>query len=203
MCLTVIFTKLIVLGFSSLPDHSGVMQNETHVPTAPSEAEKHARIPGSDGHEERAQGTLTQACTGPSQAHGERRTLGLKKQAILRGRGAFQRVFEGGRRLDGRLVGCIYSVGTEAHGALCAGFVVSSRHLNAVRRNRVRRLLREAFRRSSLDLGRATRDTGRSVDLLLVYRPRQRTDTDRLTLHEVLPDVASACRTIAARLMSS
>jgi hypothetical protein len=41
------------------------------------------------------------------------------------------------------------------------------------------------------------------VDLLLVYRPRQRTETDRLTLHDVLPDVASACRTIAARLMSS
>ena len=127
----------------------------------------------------------------------------MKKRAILRGRGAFQRVFEDGRRLEGRLVGCIYAVGPATHGALRAGFVVSSRHLNAVRRNRVRRLLREAFRRSSLDLGRATEGAARSVELLLVYRPRQRVETDRLTLGDVLPDVASACRTIAVRLMSS
>jgi ribonuclease P protein component len=127
----------------------------------------------------------------------------LKKQAILRGRGAFQRVFEGGRRLDGRLVGCIYTVGQETRGAVRAGFVVSSKHLNAVRRNRVRRLLREAFRRSSDTLGRAAEDAGRPVELVLVYRPRQRTETDRLTLHDVLPDVTSACRTIAARLIRS
>ncbi len=179
------------------------MQDETHVPAAPSEAEEHTWIPGPDGLEDRAQGALTEACPGPSQAYGERRTVGLKKRAILRGRGAFQRVFDGGRRLDGRLVGCIYSVCSETPGAVRAGFVVSSKHLNAVRRNRVRRLLREAFRRSSHDLGPATEEAGRSVELVLVYRPRQRTETDRLTLHDVLPDVASACRTIAARLMRS
>lgn len=190
-------------GFQRFDDHSGVMQNETDVPAAPSEAEKHTWIPGSDGIEDRAQSTFTKACPGSSEAHGERRTVGLKKQEILRGRGAFQRVFEGGRRLDGRLVGCIYSVSPATHGAVVAGFVVSSKHLNAVRRNRVRRLLREAFRRSSPELGRATEGTGRSVELLLVYRPRQRTETDRLTVRDVLPDVASACRTIAARLMSS
>jgi RNase P protein component len=101
------------------------------------------------------------------------------------------------------MVGCIYSVGSEAHGALHAGFVVSSKHLNAVRRNRVRRILREAFRRSSADLGRTAQDAGRSVELLLIYRPRQRTETDRVTLKDLLPDVASACRTIAARLTTS
>jgi ribonuclease P protein component len=179
------------------------MQNETDLPTAPSEAEEHTWIPGSDGFEDRAQSAFTEACPGSSEAHSERRTVGLRKRAILRGRGAFQRVFEGGRRLDGRLVGCIYAVGPATHGALRAGFVVSSRHLNAVRRNRVRRLLREAFRRSSLDLGRATETAVRSVEVLLVYRPRQRTETDRLTVHDVLPDVASACRTIATRLVSS
>lgn len=179
------------------------MQDETHVPAAPPEAEEHTWIPGPHGLKDRAQGALAEACPGSSQAYGERRTVGLKKQAILRGRGAFQRVFEGGRRLDGRLVGCIYSVGSETDSALRAGFVVSSKHLNAVRRNRVRRLLREAFQRSSDDLGRVAEDAGRSVELLLVYRPRQRTETDRLTLRDVLPDVASACRTIAARLVSS
>lgn len=179
------------------------MQNETDVSAAPSEAEEHARIPGPHGDEDRTQSAFTEACPGSSEAHGERRTVGLKKQAILRGRGAFQRVFEDGRRLDGRLVGCIYAVLPATRGAVRAGFVVSSRYLNAVRRNRVRRLLREAFRHSSLDLIQAAEGAGRSVELLLVYRPRQRTETDRLTVHDVLPDVAAACRSIAARLMSS
>lgn len=127
----------------------------------------------------------------------------MEKQAILRGRGSFQRVFEVGQRLDGRLVGCIYCVGSETGGVVRVGFVVSSRHFNAVRRNRVRRLLREAYRGSSDGLRRAAAEGARSVDLLFVFRPRGRSEANRATLHDLVPDVASACRTIAARLKDS
>jgi RNase P protein component len=101
------------------------------------------------------------------------------------------------------MVGCIYSVDVETPGMVRVGIVVSSRHLNAVRRNRIRRILREAYRRSWAELGRTVAGASRSVELLFIYRPRQRTEADRVTLRDLLPDVASACRTIAARLMRS
>ncbi|NOZ56330.1 MAG: ribonuclease P protein component [Calditrichaeota bacterium] len=67
----------------------------------------------------------------------------LPRKRILRGRGAFEAVFERGKIVRGRFVDAFYLPG---QAELRVGFAVSRRVRGKVKRNRAKRRVREAFR---------------------------------------------------------
>lgn len=68
----------------------------------------------------------------------------LPKQHLLRTTGEFQRVYRSGRRLRGEGFALIFLANALAHNRL--GISVHRKAGNAVRRNRIKRLIREVFR---------------------------------------------------------
>ena len=110
--------------------------------------------------------------------------IGLRFPADLRLKSSadFQRVYDDGRRAgDAHLL--LFALPSPS-AVTRAGFSVSRKHGNAVRRNRLKRLLREAFR-----LNRHRLPAG--FDFVLI--PRQRDDS---TLH----DFAASLQTLAGKL---
>ncbi len=89
-------------------------------------------------------------------------TQGFGADARLSSRRDFQRVFTEGRKTVGRTI-IVWSIGSAAEGAARLGLSVSGKVGKAVLRNRLKRLLREAFRRN--------RSRFRSCDVVVYLRP--------------------------------
>jgi RNase P protein component len=80
------------------------------------------------------------------------------------------------------------------------GFAVPARALPAVRRNRVRRLMRAAFRAEQHLLEEQLRRARSSLEGVLVYRPKQKHEVRKLGLQDVRDDLARIVRLVCERL---
>ena len=125
----------------------------------------------------------------------------MKKGERLRGRGVFTSLYESGRSLQGELLRCFVRIDTGAGTPIRAGFSVSSRSFNAVRRNRVRRILRAAFDAERTNLTHAAMSADRRISMLVVYRGRSGLPVERLRLADVQPDMVAFSRKISAMLV--
>lgn len=79
----------------------------------------------------------------------------LPRAIILRGRNAFSGVFDRGQGVRRGEIVAKYTALAGEHGSVSVGFVVRRAAGSAVRRNRLRRMLREAYRLQRLDFERA------------------------------------------------
>jgi ribonuclease P protein component len=129
---------------------TGTGNHEKDVSAKQPEAQENARVPRADEKPERALGPEAPAPEGPasSQRLGALSSAGsrLSGQERLRGGRDFQRTFRRGLRLDGRLFVVVMARTEQAASRL--GLAVGRRVGSAVVRNRVKRLLREVFRKN-------------------------------------------------------
>lgn len=109
-------------------------------------------------------------------------------------------MFSGGRRLAGTLLQCVFLLEESDHPTLRAGFAVPHRVYNAVRRNRFRRLMREAYRLESPALRSAVQLSRVSADLVFLFRPRKEAHIERLTVHPIRAEIAGFCRRVRERV---
>ncbi len=73
-------------------------------------------------------------------------TYPLPRRSILRGKAAFDAVFKQGRTLTSGLVSFRFMARSSTSPGITAGFTVRRKSGGAVTRNRLKRLLREAYR---------------------------------------------------------
>lgn len=119
----------------------------------------------------------------------------------LRGYAAFDRVFNGGQKIGGSMATCLYLIERTEKAALHVGYAVSSKRFNAVRRNRVRRLMREAVRLECAPLCDAMVQHSVSANLVLVFRARADTEVRCLPLVSFRKDIAGIFGRLAERLV--
>ena len=125
---------------------------EENFSTKQSKTRQKARISGTHGHKERARGAETPQGKGP-QASGAASLLsfGYPKEARLRKRAEFLRVYEQGTRIEGRYLTVFLlpnTLGRHRVGITATRKAIGKAH----DRNRAKRLLRETFRLSRTEL---------------------------------------------------
>jgi ribonuclease P protein component len=111
--------------------------------------------------------------------------LGLGRAGRLRNAAAIQAVFRAGQRAEGRAFVALWR---PAEGGRRAGFAVSRQLREAVERNRVKRRLREAYRREQGVFPA-------HVDMVFVGRPVAL----RVPFDELMAEMRATGRTIARR----
>ena len=124
----------------------------------------------------------------------------MRKKETLRGRDIFSRLYASGRRADGELIRCLFLLEKASTAELLTGFAVPRRTCNAARRNRLRRLMREAFRQEREALRAALQASQCSARILFVFRGKRDLPVERMKLSSVRKDMGSLCRAVMSKL---
>ncbi len=122
----------------------------------------------------------------------------LGKGDVLRGRGQFGHVITRGRSVSAGFLRASYVV-TE-NGLVRCGISVARQTGNSVRRNRIKRLLREAIRHERRTLQARSKPTRVGVDIVFRFRPTGAPPLRQLSLHHFQPEVEKIFGTIVTRI---
>ena len=120
-----------------------ITHDETYLPAEPAPSREDAWLPGAHENEGRAEGAQATACEGTQAAGGL--SGRLPRHERLTRSADFQALFQQGKRIDRSSLIVLWR---PSDAERRAGFAVSRHVGGAVKRNRVRRRLREAYRRA-------------------------------------------------------
>ena len=126
---------------------------EENIPTEQPPPREEARVQSENGDQERTRGAQTPPCEGPQTPDGSSLlSFSFPKEARLLKRAEFLRVYDQGKRFDGRYMTVF--ILPNVVGRHRAGITATKKGVGnkAHDRNRAKRLLRESFRLSRVEL---------------------------------------------------
>ncbi len=95
--------------------------------------------------------------------------------------------------MEGALLRCIVVLEPDPNPVMNVGYAVPSRAYTAVLRNRLRRLMREAFAREQETLEEALRGRGVSASIIFAFKAQPQSQVRRLKLQPVREEIADLC----------
>lgn len=122
----------------------------------------------------------------------------LRKVEILRGHEAFGEILGRGTRVQGTHIrGYILSVDSDFNAGVPVrvGFAVRKQVTEAADRNRVRRLMREAYRLNKEKLINFARHREAHFAIVFLLKASQNTDFRKLTLNDIEKDIKKTVET--------
>jgi ribonuclease P protein component len=168
---------------------------EENIPTEQPPPRKEARLQGEDGDQERPRGAKAPPGERPQAPDGPPLlSFSLPKEARLRKRAEFLRVYEQGKRIEGRFM-TVFILPNDMGGHR-VGITATKKAIGKAHdRNRAKRLLREAFRLSPHEIGA----TGRSYDWVL----NARRSLLKVKLDKPLAEFRAIAATVAAEAVAA
>ncbi len=116
----------------------------------------------------------------------------MQRAEILRGHDVFREILTKGKRIRGihvRAFLLTVDAACDRGMPVRIGFVVSKRIRSASNRNRIRRLMREAYRKQKERLLVYAQEHAKRYSLILMYRENDQTDIKKLHLADFEEDV--------------
>jgi len=127
-----------------------------------------------------------------------KRRATLRKADILRGYRSFTGVIAGGTSYVARPVRLFFVIDSTARPGITMGFTAARTIRGAVRRNRVKRLLREAYRIQGLNVREQMDHAGTSVRAVLMYVGSSPEHPGQIRFHDVERPVGQLLGRLAA-----
>ena len=125
----------------------------------------------------------------------------LEKSEILRGKTQFDAVFNRGTKIEGKLVRGLLildaSLGRSQNASYVVGFAVARTVQRAVDRNKLKRFLREAYRRNKSILSPATNEFRTPRAVIFLYKSRAKHGVELPSLEEIENDMKEILEEIA------
>ncbi|MTI88980.1 MAG: ribonuclease P protein component [Balneolaceae bacterium] len=125
------------------------------------------------------------------------RRFTLSKSAILRGKRNFQRLFSNSTLITTPSVKLRFAAYLNSAAGIRVGFVAPKKTGNAVKRNRTKRLLREAYRLNQHILDGLTEQLNIELHFLFIARHTN------LTFHTLQKEVVTLLENMRSRLLSN
>ncbi|MBI1808114.1 MAG: ribonuclease P protein component [Ignavibacteria bacterium] len=129
----------------------------------------------------------------------------LKRSEVLRGKKNFRHVFAQGKKIEGKILHCLFYEFREKDvtgtAAVIFGVAVPRNVKRAVDRNRIKRLIREAYRLNKNLLQDFQKgDSDQTISCLFVYTSRSAHVRSPVSFREVNNDMKTILATLARTL---